>query len=93
MEALEVDALFEVHLRDARRLQWPVPLVHWLQVVGVDGGELRFLALLGQRSPPLRGGVARVSEPGWCPSVRGWRIASNYPLERWRFFCLCRVLS
>ena len=33
VQALEIHALLEIHLRDARRLQRPVPLVHRLQVV------------------------------------------------------------
>ena len=41
MQSLEIDPFFKIDLRNPRRLQRPVPLVHRLQVVGVHGKELR----------------------------------------------------
>src|SRR5436190_8125552 len=39
MQTTEIDAFFEVHLRGAGRLQWPVPTVSRLEIVFVDRQE------------------------------------------------------
>ena len=41
VQPAEIDALLEIDLRVAGRLKRPVPLVHRLQVIGVDWNELR----------------------------------------------------
>ena len=46
MQPLEVDTLFEVHLRDARRLEWTMPAMRRVEIALIDRSELRFLELL-----------------------------------------------
>jgi hypothetical protein len=45
VQPLEIHPLLEIHLRDARRLERPVPAVAGVQVLLVDRDELRLLVL------------------------------------------------
>src|SRR5439155_3782829 len=53
VQAPKLDALFEIHLGRARSLKWPVPAVCRLEIVLVDGEEIRFTHLLRHGVSPL----------------------------------------
>src|SRR5262245_52913961 len=46
MQPLEIDALFEVDLRGARRLQRAIPAMRRVEIALVDRNEFRFVRIL-----------------------------------------------